>query len=506
LTEQSFLEQQGLVFDFSGKPLKNRPFSSSGLVRELAEFLKQGVPTHSCWCEDLAAALVGTMITRDRYILNSYGKLYGNIFVIYVGASGLSFKTVPLNKVVRPLLMRLTDAVNERLIRAKGLTVDQYKEMQEEYKYMTPRERSSKRGRELRRMLDALAEDLVDLYIPTTFTTEFMISHLSKHPWGMIPSDEYTQMFKGVSKKDYLSGVMEMLSRLYDCEVDKSGTISRGVEFPENTYVTFVSATTYYLLTLMTDDFFLQGTGNRILWIVDDEIEKVENVEEEILKGEFLWKVRDEEWFEERMNYFTQMLMRIRDLPAGVVTFDPTAGLLIDAYRVEKYNQAADHFLKDVLDKDANFIARLAQNAMKLSLIHCVGRYVMDDVYLFNGGRRRIEELIISEEDVRWAIELTEIHLEFYKRLKQIASRVMATETRDYKVDQWKVYYWIDYYESKGLGLTRPRLRAHTGWSVDDTNKILTTMLMNQQVKFVESTNKRGRKSVYITRGEHPTG
>ena len=503
---EEFLREQGLLFDFKDKPLKNRPFKSSGLIRDLAEFLGHGVPTHNSWCEDLACSLVGMMIGYDRFISNAYGKLRANIFVIYVGASGLSFKTVPLKNVVRPILKKLNDGINESILYSFGFTNEQYTEMHDEYKYMSSREKGSARGREIKKELDMLSEAMVDLYVPTTFTTEFMISHLSKHSWGLIPSDEYTQMFKGVNKKDYLSGVMEMLSRLYDCDLDKSGTISRGVEYPENTYVSFVSATTYYLLTLMTDDFFIQGTGNRILWIVDDEVQKVVDIEGELLKGNFLWNVGEDLTFDERLNYFTGMLMRIRQLPEGVVSFTPNAAIKMDAYRIAKFNQAADHFLKDVLDKDANLIARLAQNAMKLALIHCVGRYVSDDLFLYeNGDRKRISEIVIDVEDVVWAIEQQEMHLEFYRRLKKIASRVMGTQTRNYIIDQERIYYWIDHYSSRGEGLTRPRLRAHTGWSVRDTNDILATMMENQQIDLQESTNLRGRRATYIIRGDHPT-
>ena len=146
---------------------------------------------------------------------------------------------------------------------------------------------------------------------------------MSDKPVGIIVGDEYTKTFKGANTKAYLSDNMEDLSRLADCDLGKVGTISRGVEYPEHAYVSFASASTYYMLTLMGDEFFIQGTGNRILWIVDEKREEVD-VEKEALKAEFFWSIEDEASFLQLLDNLVGKLANIsRECLARIALADP---------------------------------------------------------------------------------------------------------------------------------------------------------------------------------------
>ena len=78
------------------------PYTSTGLVRELADTMKCGIPTHPDWPETLSCSLVSMMMGKSRYIENVLGTIYSNHMVIVIGSSGISYKTVPLKKWMRP--------------------------------------------------------------------------------------------------------------------------------------------------------------------------------------------------------------------------------------------------------------------------------------------------------------------------------------------------------------------------------------------------------------------
>jgi len=453
--------------------------SSSGLIRELAEAMLEDVNTHPEWTETLAACLVGMMMGKQRYMMNSLGEVYGNIFVIYVGASGLSFKTVPLKKVVRKLLKQLSKSVNEDVCKEVGMTFDEYNKANKESKSASKKEKNTNEWKQTRFELDQIGKKFVDYDTPQVFTSEKIASWLTEYPQGMICGDEYTKMFKGTDKKDYLADNMEMLSRLYDCDMEKVGTQSRGIEHPTEAYVAFASATTYYLLKLMGEDFFLQGTGNRILWILDDEIKELD-VQKEMESLKFFWGQDKEIEYNNKILNLTQKLINIRHLPEGLVDVDITASAVLDRYRLEKLNQAIRLFSDDLINKDANLISRLAQNAMKLALVHCIGRYAMDERGTVH------ERMTIMQEDADWAVDKMERHFAYYKKMWTIAVRVREGKMKSFKDDQERVIYILDRLELKGQKLTPNILRQQTGWMRDECAKLLETMSMNGQIELVQ--------------------
>ena len=472
------------------------PFTSQGLIRELAEFTIRGndgdiiKEFNPDWCETLACTLVSTMIGQERYLSNDFGKIYGNIFCIYVGASGLGFKTVPLKKVVRPTLKQLTIRLNEREAHAIEMDVGSIRDKLRQMKKATSR---NKEYNEERAKLESVLNKLVDFEAPQKFTSEFLYSWLTDFPQGMIAGDEYTKMFRGSKRKDWLSDNMEDLSRLYDCDPEKVGTQSRGVEYPENAFISFVSATTYYLLTIMDDDFFIQGTGNRILWILDENREEI-NVDEEAMKANFWWGIKDDKAFYQEHNNLIEKLLKIQLLPEGLILIEPEASVILDKYRLTKWNEAIRIFNKNRLNMDANFISRLAQNAMKLALIHCVGRYVLDDI--------DTQQMEVNQYDAQWAIDKMERHFNYYIEMMRLAPEIRKSHTKNYRNDQERVLYWIDEFEKKGKKITFTGLMDQTSWMREDLQKILESLVLTKKIKTVEGRIYAGKRITHYVRGD----
>jgi len=481
--------------------------TSSGLVRELAEFFMGkipdtaekvsrvgDIPSHPDWCETLAVALIGTIVGKNRFIRNKFGEVYANIFSVMVGGSGISFKTVPLT-IVRSLLDRVSIVINEDVCQKNGMTMEEFQTVLQESKRASNRMKGTNAWKQQKWDLDRVEGKFVDLRTLEKFTSEMLVTWLIKNPQGMIVGDEWTKMFKGARTKDYLKDNMEDLSRLWDVQVEKVGTQTRGVEYPKDAYVAFVSATTYYLLTLMDEEFFMQGTGNRILWIVDEEMLYMD-VEENVETMQFFWTVDNMVLYDRAMDSFTQQLVNVLHLPDGLVNVSFGASVMLDRYRLHMHNRAVDKHKHDLLNIDANYIIRLAQNAMKLSLVHCVGRYAQDP----RGTVR--ETMEVSIEDTKWAIMKVERHYYYYNRLWAIASRVRKGTTKEYKDDIGRVLYLVDRQCDSGERLTATALRQNTGWLRDDCTKILDTMVANNMIEARVYVDGTGRKRGFYVRSE----
>lgn len=467
---------------------KREGVTATGLVGELAIFMSNNIPTSPDWCENLAACLVGTIAGsvddgKMREIRNSFGPLRPNIFTIYIGASRLGFKTVPLKTVTRPMLIRVTDMYNSKVCLENGITVDEFYMRKAGLSKAVGKEKRTPEWKKEKEFVDRISTQLVNFEMPESFTSEALISWLSTHPIGMIASDEFTNMFKGVATKDYLANVMEVLSRLYDSEIEKKATIARGVENAKNIHVCFASATTPYVMTLMDESFFWQGTGNRILWIVDDELDKIDIKEEENF-ADFFWNPDQTRVFDNEFERLSILLAGIKNLPTGQLLLSFSSAAELNKYRIEMYNKAVELFMNDIMDKDSSFVAGLAQNAMKLALIHCIGRYAMDSS---SGNYTGFME--VNEEDSSWAIKKMDRHLIFYKKLWDLSSKVRKTETKAHIIDQDRIILLIERFESTGKKLTANELRRSTKWDSEECQKVLNTMVLNGDIKVVNDKN-----------------
>ena len=469
--------------------------TATGLVGELAKFMLKDTPTNPDWCENLACALVGTIAGavdegEEREIRNAFGKLRPNIFTIYIGASRLGFKTVPLKSAVRPLLNKVTNMYNEKACLENGITKEEFDERLFGFLKLTAKEKNTNEGKKEKLFLDRVGRQLVNFEAPESFTSEGLTTWLTKHPHCMIAADEFTNMFKGANSKDYMSNVMETVSRLYDSEVEKKATISRGIEDVKNIHVCFASATTPYIMTMMDESFFFQGLGNRIMWIIDDSIMKIDLKEEENF-AQFFWNVEMSIEHENQFDELATHLAGIKNLPRGQVLLDFDAKVELNRFRIAMYNQAVDLYTEDIMNRDSSFVAGLAQNAMKLALIHCIGRYALD-VSAGNFGTM----MEVSGVDTTWAINKVKRHLMYYGKLWDIASRIRRTTTKEYSVDQGRVLSIINRMENRGKHMTANILRQQTHWETNDCQSVLDTMISNGTIQILQE-NVNGKSVIY---------
>jgi len=329
-----------------------------------------------------------------------------------------------------------------------------------------------------------------------------MSKYLLEQPEGACIGDEYTAMFSSKSKT-WLLDSMEFLSKLYDGSIPKYITISRGVEYVPHVYVNFLSATTFYLLKLMkTDDFFLQGTGCRFLWDVETERDFIELDHPSEGFDFFLQydrRIERDEKLDSFVNKLVSLHIKMNNIADScygeikVLDLEDEALAALTKFRVDKINQATRLFNENVLNPDVGYIARLAENAIKLAGIHCVSRCYDDQL--------EILDMEVSIEDVEWAIEKVEYHYEMYLKLKEIREEIQRDfSTRGHKSDFDRILWII---EKNGGRANITQIMQGTHWLRTDVTKILQAMIDSKIIEPKEIKPPRGRPSTVYIRYKH---
>ena len=426
------------------------------MVTRLSDYIIDRTDTNRDFADVCAALCISTAVGENVFISNKIGVLPLNIFGIIIGGSGISNKTVAIN-----IVRRIVRLMNR----------DLFPNLDEKY----------------------------GLLVPVKFTIEAMTNWFKEKqnltgviPEGAIVADEYTKMFMGAKNRDYLATTMEYLSTLYDGYVDKTVTIARGVEEVERVYVNFVSATTFYLLKLMDVDFFIQGNGTRILWCFDDQHDPEEMTPEEI--DSFFTDIIRMNESERRLFELVDELVRLRRMVLtarnGLIILSIDAMRMLSRYRLEKKNFSISLYKTDWLNPDANYISRLAQNAMKLAAIHCMGRYTGVDIW-------DDAHVMLTDVDAQWGISKVENYFKSYLKIRD-AMALMSSEsqTSSFQADHQKVLRVIDKW---GGQASKSQLISTTRWRLKELDNTLEDMVTAGIIDFTE-VRTAGRPAVIYRR------
>jgi hypothetical protein len=406
------------------------------------------------FAETCASALIATVVGPHVVVSDQKGDLHPNVFGLIVGGSGISDKTVTLEIVEQILLL-----VGEKLKQ--------------------------------------------NLLLPNKFSIEGMQKHLvTETNEGAIIGDEYTSMHQSTGKT-WLKDTMEFLSKLYDGRLPKYTTISRGTEYVPRVFVSFLSATTFYICKLMKDDdFFLQGTGCRFLWDVD--LNRNNGKMTGLEAASFF--INDPSGKEKRdaelekianklvsLYKYTEKASEMSRSGVLILGLSMVAMRILGEFMIKQREDAEYLFNRDVLNPDVGYITRQIENGIKLSAIHCLGRYY-DDIGTLDPPE-------ISKEDVDWAIAKVRYHYDMYSKLREIRdSIILDNPTRGHKSDMRRV---LDLIERHGGYVNISKIMQSMGWKSDDALSILQIMVQTELIE-PHKVKPRGSKehTVYTKKGE----
>ena len=406
-------------------------------IEDFSKYIMDKFPTNRDWADLCSLTAISSSISRDTAVYTRMGPMRLNIFSLNIGPSRLAYKSTPLKYCLIPTLYNLGENLNKRFL------------------------------------------------LPSRYSMEGLIEYMSEF-WsqGCIVRDEFTSQFKDVRNKKYLAEGMEFLSELYDGMLQIRYTKSSKLEEITKVYVNYIGATTPYIFTVMPRDFFVQGTGNRYLFIYS------EPKEDEILKFDKDCAMAYDSMIEvdEEHMEFARRLGVIRDAAPRYIGISlGDAQNLLSTFSQEWTKKAFMLYEKDTTDIRYSYYANLKEFVLKIAAINCLSRNepVFDS---FNEN-----QLLITKKDMTYAIDKVKIHVNYFDKLMDgwgaVAQRTTVI-TR--KVD---FEYITSLIKTNGGKISTTELHSQTGYDWFKFQKIINAMIAGEViVGKEESTGNPGRK------------
>jgi len=416
-----------------------------GFIEDYQNFILEHIPTSDDWAESIATAILSTVLPKQK-ILSRMGALRLNVWFLDIGASGLAYKSLPLRYFAIPTLEKISENLN------------------------------------------------VSLILPSRFSVEGMIEYLSQtQSQGLLIRDEFTGMFKE-SGKQYLQDIMEFMSELYDGMMQKRYTKKAKLESTKRVYVSMISATTPYLFKILKPEFFVQGTGNRILYIYTDA-SRIGGINPD----DFFFGIRKEEEKENQIHKYSKLLLLLLN-KTKIRNLSPMkeSGERWIEYKISKDTEAKKQFTQDFYDLGYSYIARMPEMVLKLSGLYAVSRSYS------TLSQTNLEELIINEEDIDWAIKKVERHYGHFNKLLQLWRT--RPEPLEPKTMEEQTNYVLDLLQGKPNGATWGELRKSVRWDIRVWKEVIKYLWDTDQIRagFKSSPTKGGRPVIIIFHKKHP--
>jgi hypothetical protein len=327
-----------------------------GVIGKIETFLLSRFPISEMWARALATTINSTALYG--YVLqDQMGSVKGNIWSIYVSGSGTGVKTPPIM-----FGRRLVNAYDKNKLSVTKFTPEGYTE----YVQGTS-EKIDKEGKVQRK------------FVPS-------------HPINVILRDEASVILGENKSSPAFASQKEYLSKLWDGYIE--GYYTRKCQFEGNidVYVSLCAASSKYFYKLLDEEFFVQGTGNRILWVTQKDV-KIDRLESSSFFGV---RGENDHEFKTLAKDVVKNLKYVENLGGKSiedcceVEMESKAGELWCDFHYEYSSKA-----NKVSCNAGSYLIKIPLNALKLSMNYASSRLG----YL--GGKI----LFIQEQDMKMAIE-----------------------------------------------------------------------------------------------------
>lgn len=407
-----------------------------GFIEDFRDLVLEHIPTHPLWAETCAMSILGTVLGRERYIATKKGRLRLNLYAVYIGASSIAHKSLPLNNFVAPLLEMIS--LDDR-----------------EAAYL----------------------------LPDSFSTEGMTSHLAENGGvGIIIRDEMTGLFKESMHKGYLTDEMEYYSKLYDGRPIRRVTRRSGLEYVSGCHISLLAATTPYVYDVMRREFFLQGTGNRIIWLLSDKNSIEPKRHSELTYFRQAYGADTDASLQEMASRL--MLLRDGGFTHATVDFDCAKILVDHEFGLQK--QISEFFKENPLDLRCSYLGRLHEFVLKLLALKAFS----DGWMRYAKTSLAMDEVPVSIEQVKWAIDRVNKHYEYFLEMRAQFTKYRGSKRVQTSRDLFEHVY-IPIEHMKEDGMTRSELLRQTQLSSKDMRETIATLM--QQKRVVSREIKRGQ-------------
>ena len=453
---------------------------NKNLVDQLVKYIRVDPRISEDWCISLVCGMIGSVVGDGVELTSKLGRLIPSTQTIFIAPSGW-FKTVPIKK-CRIVLRNLTNILFQEYLVKNGLDEKKYDEAKAKCDATANRKKQEDEYQDNLKIVEKFegGKDQFDLLPSPKGSIEGWTKFFKSHKIGFMMGDEFTSMLKGSSTKDYMADIFEFMSTLYDGEVQSSTTISRGKEEATGLCISFCSATTPYVFSLLKDkSSFRQGFSNRILWLMDLSIPEFDRGQAYVREADFLMDDPAADVADKKLQHAAEILRRVMNFSNMRILASDDANQKIDRIRVD-FQELTIKALEESIDSvEASYYNRAAENFLRLAMVRCIGRYAVSQI------REDGEYMYMSGEDVLWAEKRIKIHIENYKAVLREVSLNMDKEVKSYKDSMESILKLI---KDSG-GRTTSQAVAHKfWWTTEDTAKVLATM---REIGLIEIQEER---------------
>jgi hypothetical protein len=279
-----------------------------------------------------------------------------------------------------------------------------------------------------------------NLLTPPPSSTEAMTEWFSKkdenqvhyiNNVGLIIHHEFSQLFKNMKKKDYASDLLEQFSMMYDGIPMKRFTRKTGLEDVPGVFMNVLGCSTEYLFSddVLDKVTFLQGTGNRFVYLYEDYIppnnghessndgnsprvsDDVREIVGQLKAYENRVKITAENFNHDEQGEGTIWM----DMPKG-----DKARKLCNLYIRSEWEESCRRYRENHLDLLGQYLVRQDVKVLKFAGVHCLSRNFekiregsWDEILI--GDSQPL--VVINENDVLWAIKMSNMFKESFKRI-----------------------------------------------------------------------------------------
>lgn len=429
-----------------------------GFIKDFRDFILDGVKTSPEWAESIALGVLATMCGKFR-IYDSIGPLKLNIWTMTIGPSGLAKKSTPLNYYAFQMMRGLEEITGRSMLMPKSFTVEGITE------YLS-------------------VQDEDGNYINNQ---------------GILIRDEFSQVFKGI-KKDYQGDLLEFLSELFDGTTQKRFTRKTKLEEVRDVYMSLLGATTETLYTCMDKNFFVQGTGNRFLYIMQEPDKDIEP-----LDVDKFFRRENKYIKEERFDDFAMKLAAIPESSITDLQPAPSAARLWGEYENAVMSHCLYTYNDDRRSTDHTYLNRMPVAVLKIAGLSAISRSY--ETIFRTRDTSNIDFLMITEDDMKYAIGKVERHIDHFNRM--MTNWRIDPAVRKVEVNTSELDYILDCFDNCKDGfMTQNEILKKSGMTKNTHfHELLGTLVSRNELTIIPAERiKELNKEIKAKHGISSTG
>jgi hypothetical protein len=411
--------------------------------------------------EDYAFALSEVLLSSccwDIKCKTKYGDLRPNIWVQVILPSG-DIKSNPVKKFVLPILRKVETCFNEESEDEiyKKLVISSY----------TPES-----------IIDFMNVHPENKYDPKT---KQMVKELQQGNLGLIWVDESTILARAAKNKNYMSGILETDSLIYDGGISGRYTISHGLQEVHHCYKAKIQATTPDIYSLMEDGDIIQGGWNRF----DVVVGKEKNIEKIRKHDDSFFEQQTNQMIDVEFDFYATKLLKVINSKAGTINLDEDAKSIWCDYEIKCKADSID--LEDQ-DLRRGYKNRMAEKVLKRAILYTISKHIE----VIDNATDGI--LLVEREEMQMAIDNQE---EYYKHwVKMLEERGKQPPTSTVTTNRAEREYFEKMFKENMVDrlISRQKLIKVTQWNSNDKRLISNIVSAHEEEKIIELSDDEVKK------------